>query len=80
MSDISNKLDGCFNDSADKVICINKTWSDTNMDDEFEDNEVFERLECRNCKGTNFKILSIGGYRTAGKCVDCGMYYLVHCG
>ena len=76
----TEKLDGCFNMSADVVKRINKTWSDTNLNDEFKGDEEFTRLECRNCKGITFEVLQTAAYETAARCCNCGMYYLAHCG
>lgn len=73
-------LDGCFNQSADIVKRVDTTWSDTNLDTDFKDDAVFERLKCRNCGCLAFEVLSTGSYETAGKCINCNMYYLVHCG
>jgi len=71
---------GCLNKSADIVNRINRTWSDTNLDSEFkQDNLEFERLICT-CGNLTFEILITGDYETAGRCIKCGKYYLVHCG
>lgn len=78
--EISEEIDGCFNSSADDVRRVNKTWSDTNLDEKFEKDSEFERLECRNCKGISFEVLITGSYETSAKCNDCCMYYKVHCG
>lgn len=79
--------DGCFNPSADKVERIDKTWSDTNLNWDFQnlpqwknDIFVFTRLKCRNCGGLKFEVLSTGDYETSARCCDCGMYYIVHSG
>ena len=77
---MDKELDGCFNKSADLVKRKNETWSDTNLINEFEGNEEFKRLECRNCKGISFEVLQTGDYETSAKCCNCGMYYLAHCG
>lgn len=75
------KKEGCFNKSADSIDRVNKTWSDTNMNSDYTNYKYFfERLICRNCDSTVFEILDIGEHQTAGKCIKCGMYYLVHCG
>jgi len=74
------KLDGCFNESADRVKRVDVTWSDTNLEGEFNEGYTFKRLKCRNCGGTSFEVLSVGDYVTAANCCNCGMYYLAHCG
>jgi hypothetical protein len=71
---------GCFNSSADLVKRKDVTWSDTNLDQKFENNDEFTRLKCRNCKSTSFEVLGTGGYETSARCTTCGMYYIVHCG
>lgn len=75
------KLVGCFNESADRVKRVDVTWSDTNPEREFNEGAMFERLKCRNCEGTDFKVLShVGHYRTLAQCSNCGMYYIAHYG
>jgi hypothetical protein len=74
------KLDGCFNKSADLVKRKDETWSDTNLENEFTEKDTFTRLKCRNCDGLSFEVISTGNYETAARCNNCGMYYLVHCG
>jgi hypothetical protein len=82
------ELDGCFNESADKVPRKDETWSDTNLVGDFQnlpewrkrDPIIFTRLKCRNCGGLNFEVLVTDEYETSARCVNCGMYYIVHCG
>ena len=75
------RLDGCFNESADRVKRVDKTWSDTNFERECDENNTFERLTCRNCGNTDFKVLSfVGHYKTLAQCSHCGMYYVAHSG
>lgn len=72
--------DGCFNASADKVERIDDTWSDTNLVGEYADDAYFERLKCRHCGGTSFEVITTGLYETSARCLNCGMYYIVHTG
>jgi ribosomal protein S27E len=72
--------DGCFNKSADKVKRVDKTWSDTNLNEHFNKKDTFKRLKCRNCGGISFEVLITGDYETSARCDNCGMYYKVHCG
>jgi len=74
------KLDGCFNESADLVKRANLTWSDTNLSHKFTDEDTFTRLQCRNCGGLSFEILITGSYETSAQCNNCKMYYIVHSG
>ena len=78
--DIVGEVDGCFNESADLVKKVDKTWSDTNLDHKFNENDTFGRLKCRNCGGITFEVLQTGSYETLAKCNYCGMYYIVHSG
>lgn len=73
-------VEGVPNESADKVKRKNITWSNTNLDDLFTDDKIFERLCCRNCKGISFEVLSTDSYETSARCNMCGFYYTVHTG
>lgn len=78
---MSNKLDGCFNPSADRVKRVDETWSDTNLTEIFPDNHApFPRLKCRNCGSLEFEVLGTDVYETSARCRKCGMYYIVHTG
>lgn len=72
--------DGCFNESADKVTRVMETWSDTNLVNEYPQGYEFTQLICRNCRHTQFEVLSTDDYETSAKCCNCGMYFIVHCG
>lgn len=74
------ELIGCFNESADLVHRIDEIWSDTNLDQIYNDTYKFERLKCRHCEGLSFEVLITDNYQTTAKCNDCGMYYIVHNG
>lgn len=77
---------GVMNESADRVPRNDMVWSDTNLDDDFDAQMardpklVFWRLQCRNCGGIHFEVMSTDSYETSAKCVTCGMYYIVHSG
>ena len=72
---------GCFNESADRVKRIDRTWSDTNLDIEFDPNhDGFDRLVCRNCGRLSFEVLITDDFETSARCVQCGMYYIIHTG
>jgi hypothetical protein len=77
---MEEEIDGVFNENADRVERRDKTWSDTNLDDDFVPNAVFDRLKCRNCGGLQFEVLSTDRWQTSAKCVGCRMYYIVHSG
>ena len=75
---------GVFNNSADGVDRENETWSDTNLSGNFkcyiERGNKFKRLKCRNCGGIYFEVLGTDMYETTAQCIECRMYYIVHCG
>jgi len=73
-------MNGCINASADQVVRVNKTWSDTNLTRNFGGDASFGRLKCRNCGNLTFEVLDTGSYETSARCVICGYYYKVHCG
>lgn len=77
---MSNELDGCFNETADKHKRVDKCWSDTNLNESVEKDEPFDRLKCRHCNGVSFEVLSTNRCETIAKCNNCNMYYKVHCG
>jgi hypothetical protein len=81
--DCWKKLEGVPNRSADKIPRVNVTWSDCNLENNYEgwEEEIkWDRLQCRNCEGLLFEVLSTGGYETSARCHKCGFYYVAHCG
>jgi hypothetical protein len=70
---------GCFNESADKVKRVDKTWSDTNLEKTYTEEDAFERLKC-DCGCKTFEVLSTDCYETSSRCNNCGKYFKVHCG
>ena len=77
----NKEQDGVMNPSADRAPRQLETWSDTNLSGNFDDKKSgFIQLQCRNCKGTEFTVLSTDSYETSARCCKCGMYYIVHCG
>lgn len=77
---------GVLNESADEVERINKTWTDTKLDMNYRGATyhgkpmTFDRLVCRQCQGIAFEVLSTADYETTAKCLNCKIYYIVHCG
>ena len=81
MEKMDKEARGCKNESADKIKRNNVTWSDTNLNRDFSyRTKDFDRLECRECGGTHFEVLTTGSYETTAKCLHCEIYYIVHCG
>lgn len=83
---MEDELYGVFNESADEVVRIDKTWSGTKLDMNYEGATyheqpmTFDRLVCRNCQGIAFEVLATEDYQTTAKCLNCKMYYVVHSG
>ena len=71
--------EGTWNQIADKVKRIDRTWSDTNLAGSYFP-KAFDRLKCRNCQSISFEVLKTGAYETSARCIVCGMYFMVHCG
>lgn len=71
---------GCFNESADLIERKNETWSDTNLEQQFTEKDIFIRLQCRNCGGISFEVIQTDSYGTSAQCKNCSMYYIVYCG
>lgn len=71
---------GAFNTSADNIERVDTTWSDTNLNKQYNPEEItFPRLVCNHCRRTLFEILQTGDYQTTARCI-CGKYYIVHSG
>lgn len=77
---------GVFNESADRVERVDRTWTDTKLDMNYDGATYrgepirFDRLICSNCRGISFEVLSTMDYETTAKCMNCKMYYIVHTG
>ena len=80
------KQDGIWNETADKIERVEDTWSDTNLDRNYDIEQPsyvykkFPRLVCNECGSTRFEILRTADYETTAQCVYCNRYFIVHSG
>lgn len=81
-----NEEDGVWNVSADLVDRVDETWSDTNLDRDYDKPQpsyVYKkipRLVCNYCHSNEFEVLRTADYETTAQCIGCGRYFIVHSG
>lgn len=72
---------GFYDEEADKLPRIDKTWSD-DSGVSFNDVKSFERLKCNDCGSTTFEVLFQipAEYQLVAQCTKCKKYFIPYTG
>lgn len=83
VQDEIHELDGFYDEKADKIKRVDKSWSDDSGSFYGVDRiKLFERLKCNNCGSTTFEVLLQipADYQLVAQCSNCKKYFIPYTG